>query len=181
MNIVQPIRDQEKIEEFKQALLAKSDRDYMIFVTGINTGFRCGDMIKLKVKDVRGRDYINRVEQKTNKQRRLKITPSLKREFKKYTAAMDDDDFLFQSRVGKNKPLSRTQVYNILRAAAREIGIEEVGSHTMRKTFGYWFYKKYKDVALLQDLFNHASPAITLRYIGINQDERDRALDNFKI
>ncbi|WP_252456770.1 hypothetical protein [Macrococcoides canis] len=45
-----------------------------------------------------------------------------------------------------------------------------MGTHSMRKTFGYHYYKKTKDIALLMDLFNHSSQFVTLRYIGINQD-----------
>lgn len=36
-----------------------------------------------------------------------------------------------------------------------------MGTHTLRKTFGYWHYKQYKDVAILQDIFNHSAPSIT--------------------
>ena len=63
----------------------------------------------------------------------------------------------------------------------KNIGLEEIGTHTLRKTFGYWFYKETKDIALLQQLFNHSSPSITLKYIGINQDVLDTALDNFSL
>lgn len=55
----------------------------------------------------------------------------------------------------------------------------EVGTHTLRKTFGYWHYKQYKDVAILQDIFNHSAPSITLRYIGINDDVKDNTIENF--
>lgn len=54
--------------------------------------------------------------------------------------------------------------------SAKSIGLREIGTHSMRKTFGYHYYKKTKDVALLMDLFNHSSQSVTLRYIGINQD-----------
>lgn len=57
--------------------------------------------------------------------------------------------------------------------------MDNIGTHTLRKTFGYFHYKRYKDVALLQQLFNHASPSITLRYIGITQDEIDDTLADF--
>lgn len=49
------------------------------------------------------------------------------------------------------------------------------------KHFGYHFYKLTKDVAMLQKLFNHSSPSITLAYIGIEQDEIDEAYDEFEI
>lgn len=51
----------------------------------------------------------------------------------------------------------------------------------LRKTFGYHFYQKYKDIALLQELFNHSAPSVTLRYIGINQDMIDVAMKEFKL
>ena len=64
--------------------------------------------------------------------------------------------------------------------ACAEAGIEaHVGTHTMRKTFGYHHYKKFKDVAMLQKIFNHSNPNITLRYIGIEQDQIDESYNNF--
>lgn len=55
-------------------------------------------------------------------------------------------------------------------------------AHThYEKLFGYHFYKKTKDVAMLQKLFNHSSPSTTLRYIGIEQDEIDEAYEDFEI
>ncbi|WP_342668518.1 tyrosine-type recombinase/integrase [Cytobacillus solani] len=59
--------------------------------------------------------------------------------------------------------------------------MSEIGTHTLRKTFGYHFYQKYKDVAVLQQIFNHSSPAVTMRYIGINQDIMDEAVDGFSL
>ena len=52
MKIVQPIRDKNKIQEMKIELRKKGTRDYLLFVTGINTGLRISDIIKLKVSDV---------------------------------------------------------------------------------------------------------------------------------
>ena len=55
----------------------------------------------------------------------------------------------------------------------------KVGTHTLRKTFGYHHYQKFKDVAVLQKIFNHYSPQITMRYIGIDQDMIDDSYNNF--
>ena len=71
------------------------------------------------------------------------------------------------------------QAYRILNIAAKKVGINEVGSHTLRKTMGYFHYQQYKDVALLQEMFNHSAPSITLRYIGINQDVMDKTIEDF--
>lgn len=95
---------------------------------------------------------------------------------------MRQDEYLLASRTGgKSKPISRVMAYNILNDVGRMVGIDEIGTHTLRKTFGYHFYQKYKDVALLQELFNHSAPSVTLRYIGINQDQMDKGIDDFSL
>ncbi len=78
-------------------------------------------------------------------------------------------------------PLQRVQAYKILNTAAKKVGMKEFGTHSMRKTFGFWHYSIHKNVALLQDIFNHSSPEITLRYIGINQDIVDKSLEHFSL
>ena len=92
-----------------------------------------------------------------------------------YIEDKEDQEYLFKSRQGKNKPITRGRAYAILRAAALANGLDEIGTHTLRKTFGYHVYQEEKDVALLQDIFNHSAPYITLKYIGVNQDAIDQA------
>ena len=123
----------------------------------------------------------NLKEQKTKKRKRIAMTPALKRELKEYVEGKEDHEYLFKSREGINKPIGRSMAYKILREAAGYVSLDEIGTHTLRKTFGYHFYKRYKDVAMLQEIFNHSSEAITLRYIGINQDMLDKSMKDFKI
>ena len=179
MNIVQPIREKEKIELMKNTLLKNCYRDYMLFVIGINSGLRIGDMLKLTVRDVRDKTHIILMEEKTDKPKRFLINPQLKFEIDKYIQGMDNDEFLFQSKKGSNKAITRVQAYRILNNAAVIVGLTEIGCHTMRKTFGYWHYSQHKDVAVLQDIFNHSAPSVTLRYIGINDDIKDKTIENF--
>lgn len=170
MKIVQPIRDKNKIEEMKIELRKRCYRDYLLFLVGVNTGLRISDIIKLKVIDVLNADrtiksHITIIEQKTKKRKQFKINSTLAIEFLEYTKNMKMADYLFTSRKGINKPITRIQAYRLLNAVAKKIGLEEIGTHTLRKTFGYHFYKKTKDIVMLQKLFNHSSPSITLRYI----------------
>lgn len=178
MELVQPIRDTEKLEEIKRLLKRQSFRDWFLFVFGLNSGLRISDLLSLKVKDVRGRTHIVIVEEKTGKSKRFKINETLRVAVEEYTLGMEDNTYLFPSRKGA-KPISRIQAYRILNQVAKQVGLEEIGTHTLRKTFGYHFYRKTKDVVLLQKLFNHAAPSVTLRYIGIEQDEMDSAIDDF--
>jgi integrase len=178
---LEPIRDKNKIAEIKKILKKQSYRNYILFVLGINTGLRISDMLKLKVEDVRGRTHIVLKEQKTCKNKRFLINSNLRRELNAYIEKMKAAEYLFQSRIGDNKPLSRFQAYRILSEAGRKVGLESIGCHSTRKTFGYHHYKKNKDVALLQKLFNHSSPSITLDYIGITQDIMDESIEKFSL
>ncbi len=186
MNFVQPIRNKEKLEEMKEELKNTGTRNYLLFYTGINTGLRVSDVVSLKYDDIRDnygnmKSHITIIEKKTNKTKKFPICNGLYTELEKYTRNMKQGDYLFKSQIGINRPITTTQAYRILKNAANNIGLEEIGTHTMRKTFGYWHYKQYHDVALLQTIFNHSSPSITLRYIGIEQDEIDKSYYNFSL
>ena len=175
MNFVQPIRDKEKVREVIEYFEERNERDMIMFMMGIYTGLRISDILKIKVRQVKT-SYISITEQKTKKTKRFYIVPKLRRALDKYIVGKKDNEYLFKSRQGRNKPITRVRAYEILRAAAREVGLKEVGTHTMRKTFGYHIYQREKDVAMLQDIFNHSSSYITLKYIGVNQDAIDGAM-----
>ena len=186
MNFVEPIRDKRKIEEMKEELKKNGTRDYLLFVYGINVGLRISDIVKLKVKDILNSDrsmknHVEIREKKSKKIKRFKINSILSEELYQYIKKMDFDRYIFKSRKGKNKSITRNRAYTILNDAAKICELEDIGTHTLRKTFGYHFYLKTNDIGLLQELFNHSSPSITLRYIGINQDSIDLAYDSFNL
>jgi len=186
---VQPLRTAEEIENMKFAIKRGNkgtpkrqelaERDLLIFLVGINTGLRVNDIVKLKVGDVRGKDSFIIFEGKTNKKRTVNIS-MIKNEIEAYTTGKRSDEYLFKSQKG-DKPITTTQVYRILSNAADFIGYDYVGTHTMRKTFGYHHYKQFKDVAILQEIFNHSAPSITKRYIGIREDEINDTLNGFRL
>ena len=93
-----------------------------------------------------------------------------------YVKNKKDYEYLFKSPRYPNKPITRQQAYNILTAAARAFGIDSIGTHTLRKTFGYHMYQQTHDAVTLKEIFNHSDISVTLRYIGINQDNKDKAI-----
>lgn len=178
---VQPLRSAQEIEDMRWALSKyASGRDVFMFNFGINTGLRVSDIVPLKVTDVRGKTHLIITEQKTGKAKRFLIPKATREEIDAYTRDMEPSDYLFASRKG-NSHISTTQAYRALQKAADALGREDIGTHTMRKTFGYHHYKKHGDVATLQKLFNHAAPSITLLYIGITDDEIDATLEDFAL
>lgn len=186
---VQPLRTLEEIEEMKLAIKRGNkgtpkrpelaERDVLIFLVGINTGLRVGDIVRLKVGDVKGKDYFLVKEGKSDKPREVNIS-MIRKEIDKYTEEKRVDEYLFKSQKGGSH-ITTTQAYRILSDAGDFLGRDDIGTHTMRKTFGYHHYKQFKDIAILQEIFNHSAPSITKRYIGIRQDEINDTLNNFRL
>ena len=177
MNIVEPIRDRRIIENIKKLLKESNIRDYLLFVLGINTGLRVSDLLKLKTKDVSiGKhilDVVYITEKKTGKTKKFVLNKSCKEALKEYLniTKLIPGQYLFKSRKGDH-PIDRTQAYRIINNVARKVGIEDhIGTHTLRKTFGYHARKQGVSIELLQKVFNHSAPSITMRYLGITQDE----------
>jgi len=176
---VEPIRDKSKILHLYQYLNGNDPKYAMIFKFGINTGLRISDIIPIKVKDIfykewQFRDYLILNERKTAKERKIKLNQVLRKCLYQYVKNqhLSMEDYLFSSRKGGY--IGRIQIYRVLKEAATVMGIENFGTHSLRKTWGYWTYKISKyNIGLIMDTFNHSSPSITLRYIGINQDQKD--------
>ena len=177
MSKVEPIRKKSDILKIEKALESSNYRDLVIFTLGINCGLRISDILNLNVSDVKNTSAIRLYEQKTGKYKEIPINKKLKPMLKKYTRDLLTQDPLFKSKF--NKRLDRTTVYKMLKEICRQESIDtKIGTHTLRKTFGYHHYKKFKDIAMLQKIFNHVSQSVTLRYIGIEQDEINQSYLN---
>lgn len=144
---------------------------------GIYTGLRISDILKFRVRDVRDKDAVYIREKKTGKEKRFPINAELKPVIKDYIYGKDDYEYLFKSPRG-NRPITRQQAYNILSEAGRQFDIDKIGTHTLRKTFGYHMYQQTHDAVTIKEILNHSDISITLRYIGINQDNKDKAIKN---
>lgn len=172
MEFVQPIRSKKQLDNMKRYLKEKSMRDFVLFVIGINSGLRVSDLLTLTVGDVRGKDRIILREKKTGKTKSFPLSETAKKALNEYLKDIDTG-VLFPSRKG-GKAITRQQAYNVLNEAAQAVGIKEaIGTHTLRKTFGYHAYKAGVSLEIIQKLLNHTSPSVTLRYIGITQEELD--------
>lgn len=177
MNTVEPIRDIGTVWDIAEYLGETSERNKIMFLFGIYVGIRVSDILKLKVRDVREQKYIYIREQKTGKEKQFPINDELRPMLNRYIKGKADYEWLFPSRQ-QEQHLGRVQAYNILNEAGRKFGLEKIGTHTMRKTFGYHFYQQTHDAVTLQKIFNHADLHITLRYIGIEQEGMNEAIRN---
>ena len=191
LEFVQPIRDKKKINTIKKILLAKNIRDYCLFTLGINSGLRISDLLNLQIRNVvdengKIRDRITLREKKTSKTKDFPISDIARKAISEYlkTRKFEFDEPFFLSKKQNNgkAALQRDQAYKIINNAAREIGIKEkIGTHTLRKTFGYHAYQSGASIEVIQKLLNHSAPSITLRYIGITQDDLDGVYLNLNL
>lgn len=178
MNIVEPIRSKTDLKKIENALAEQNLRDLLFFVMGTNSGLRISDILNLNVEDVKDKTHITIIEKKTKKYKKFPINEKLKDLIKKHTENRPNREPLFKT-VYENR-LDRHQAYRIINNVCSDLGIDyKVGTHSLRKTFGYHHYIKFKDIAILQKILNHSSTSITLRYIGIEQDRIDESYMNF--
>ena len=176
----QPLRTQQEINDFLFCLRRNknTERDVFLFLIGINSGLRMSDIVKLKKQDLISSKNPRIIEKKTGKTRILYLS-SLQDLIQEYEKDLDPEDYLFPSTKGGH--LEVNMVYQMFQKVAKLLGRDDIGTHTLRKTFGYHYYKKTKDVATLMEIFGHSSEKITKRYIGINEDEISETLLNFRL
>lgn len=176
---VEPIRDKETINKMYCYLSTKDEKYGLLFKFGLNTGLRISDILPVKLNNICNnngefKEYFVLTEKKTGKEKKIKINNALRRAIKIYALreGLTPESYLFWSKKGDH--LGRVQAYRILKDAANEFGIDSFGTHSLRKTWGYWTYKaSHHNIGLIMDTFNHSSQRITLRYIGISQDQKD--------
>ncbi|MFR9068763.1 MAG: tyrosine-type recombinase/integrase [Paraclostridium sp.] len=168
MQKVQPIKNICDIEKIKLYLKESNRRNYLLFVIGINTGIKSNQILNLKVKDV--------VDDKYNVKKYINIEckeyfinepiSQAIREFLKENE-LELNSYLFESQKS-DLPINRSHLYRILNKAVNECNIDiHIGNETLRKTFGYHYYYKTRDVKYLKEIFNQASQKTLFEYLDI--------------
>lgn len=197
-SLVEPITDFEAINKMSEILYAQSERNYLLFIIGINLGLRVSDYVQLTVGFFRSackKGVVELIPSKTDKREldesgnivgtfkivRLPIPVDLKESIENYIDGRDDNEYMFNSRKG-GTPIRRETVWVILNDAAKKAGVTaNIGAHSMRKTFGYWHYRYNNDIRLLMEIFQHSSEAITLRYIGVTNENIESSMNNMRL
>ena len=179
MNFVEPIRDKTTVQDIADYLKERNEKYYIMFLIGIYSGLRVSDILKLKIQDVKGKDEIKIREKKTGKEKIFPVNAELKKPLTAYCEKHKDYEYVVPSARAVNKAISREYAYRVIHEAGEAFGLDNLGTHTMRKTFGYHFYLQTKDIVLLMRIFNHSDEKKTLRYIGIEQTTINEAMRKF--
>lgn len=164
----------------------KWDRNYMLIDLGLNTALRIEDLIQLTVNDQIRRGYIDIHEFKTKRNKPFQLNKRITEELNGYIYRNEliDGEYLFSSRNGYNRPMTRQQAYNLLQDLAKDLGIvKRIGCHSLRKTFGRLYYDETKDLVGLHRMIHNGKgdPTVTLLYIGVLDDEVSEKRKSFDI
>ena len=196
MNSAEPIKKTRDLENIKNYYkdIRPNPRNELLIIMGLNTALRISDILALRwqeVYDFEQKDYknhINIVEQKTGKTTQIYINNNVlealhnyKSYLKQKKCIIKEENFLFVHS-NKNLPISRVQAFRIIKKAADYYKISGVIScHSLRKTFGYHAWKQGASPVILVTVFNHSSYQVTKRYLGIEQDDKDKIFKKIKL
>ena len=183
MATTEPIRDKRQIREMAAYYLKQGKiRNYLLIILGVHTGLRISDLLQLRRGDVYDYErsafcsHLTLTERKTGKTKVIALNKAVLSALALCfnTQNVTAEDSLFQSRRKEHHPIGRIQAWRIIKEAANAVGMTGViGCHSLRKTLGYHAWKSGVAAVLLMDIFNHSNFAVTKRYLGISQDERD--------
>ena len=179
---VDPIRQIKDIKAISK-MTSGNPRDYLLFVMGINNGLRVCDLVRVKVGDLRYLkvgDTLTIKESKTGKDNILVVNKTVYKALQTYLETVRPDDaYLFASRKGESH-LQSQAVSKLVKKWTRAINLKgNYGAHTLRKTWGY-IQRTMHGVGfeIICKRYNHSSPAITMRYLGIQDKEVHGVLMN---
>lgn len=188
------VRRIEQAPDENKRMIAR--RNKMLFLIGINIGLRASDLCSLKYSffmnaDGSFKDYYSlqpKKQKRTKKFVKLYFNNAIKKaieEYISYYPVEDIEGYVFCSRKG-NKSISENTLWRIVKDLAAEVGIEKnIGSHSLRKTFGRIVYQRAEDknhaLVVLRTIFRHRSITDTSCYIGLTDDDVSEAFDSLDL
>lgn len=140
-----------------------------------NLGLRVGDIVRLRPCDIvadGGRYRLAVTEQKTGKKRFFTV-PNVIWQY--------INDYCQRNNIGKFDrmfPVTTRAVQHHLAVVCEYLGFDGIGTHSFRKWYATEIYRNNGyDIALVQRLLQHSSAAITQRYIGIEPQRIEQAIE----
>lgn len=141
-----------------------------------NLGIRISDILKLKPRDIvldGDRYRLEIIEQKTGKRRVFTVPLVIEQYIENYCLknGIKKDEVIF--------PITERAVQKQLHLVCDYLGYDGIGTHSFRKWYATEIYKNNDfDIALVQRLLQHSSASVTQRYIGIEPQRIESAIQN---
>lgn len=188
MSTTQPIREYADVRKLKNYFLERGEyRNYLLVSVCLNSALRICDVINLKWSDIIDeknntiKKHIELNEKKTGKKTAIFINNQIKKAVKLYIEKVGiNSEYLFPSRKGGH--ITRYRAFEIISSGGINAGLGyDISCHSLRKTFGYHAWKKGTPEVMLMQIYNHSSFEITKRYLGINQEDKDRVFEGVEL
>ena len=177
----------EELSRMLAAARASNYRDYVMLAVMAGCGLREVEVVGIKIGDFRevgGGQTFLRVLGKGDKVRNVPLSPDLWRLIQRYvlltersfTSHPDSRKPLFNSRVGKDRPLTTRSVQNIVKKYVRAAGITKaISPHSIRHTVGTNMAVNEAPLLVIQQFLGHSDPKTTMRYIRRAEELATRA------
>lgn len=159
-------------------------RNWTLFKLGIVTGLRASDLVRLRWSQVfkdsgEPRTYIyDEKDKKTGKINHFLYIKQARDDLLLYRAWLSHQikftpTFLFPKHNDPRSHLVVHSLYFIMRSVGQVIGLKHIGTHSIRKTFGYIAYHETHNLTYVMKRLNQSNPDVTLRYIGIDRESME--------
>ena len=190
MEAVEAVKSKEQINQIETLLATHNPQYYAdLWKVGLNLSLRISDLIALTFDQLDKVDPDNRVlsltEGKTGKSRDLVLNKTVVDIVKRRREQHPDDVYLFQSPSPRNrtpKPITRVSVSRVFSSVGQMLKPKlKLGTHSMRKTRGYFMFKDGVPIERICKILNHSHPAVTMAYIGIEKDEVLASYDAYEL
>ena len=179
-----------EVREVVRAMVRK--RDKALFILGSKSGFRITELLSLTVGDVLRNGQIvsyvtvRRANMKKKKEgRTVPLHPEARRALHEWLTELGNGSgtpppstYLFVSRKGRNRPITRQHAHALLREAFGACELSgSLGTHSMRKTFANNVHEKLgRDLFKTQKALGHANIQSTVRYLESANEEIEAAI-----
>lgn len=167
----------------------ENDKEYkfcLLISIGVFTGLRISDLLNLKFSQLLNGDVFILTENKTKKERSIKVNSTLKEIVQRVyykSGITNKDEFIFLNKY-RTKSIDKSYVNVKLKELFSKYRIRvkgNISTHTFRKTLGRRVVEvsnySNESLVLLMELFGHSNMSITKRYLGITKDEIHNVYD----
>lgn len=175
----------------------KQERNEMLFLLGIGTGYRLQDIVDLTIGEIKEallkgefliqekkqyNSYLKHKQDNPDSKRKkpgkrpaeIELGSELENQLKKYVKGKKNSEFAFKSNKCKGY-ITAKSYSRILKNVGLDLGLENISGHSLRKTYATWLYEETKDIIFVSEQLGHKSPETTKLYIGIKKENRKKA------
>jgi integrase len=177
----EPIRNKKQVRKLAEYYLNKGQlRNHVLVVLGVYTALRISDLLRLRWDNVydfenrRIRTSVTITEKKTRKVKTFALNRDAIRALTLFAIQSARQGAFLIENTQTKRAISRIQAYRLIRAAGEVLQFQSrVSCHSLRKTFGYHAWKSGVSPAIIMEIYNHSSLAVTRRYLGVTQDDKN--------